>query len=105
MSKPTVDLVVEAEAWLEDMPDLAAISERAAIMALSVLPEQARDCEICVMACDDARIAELNGDFRAKPQPTNVLSWPSMERGARQPGGDPARPEPADMELGDVAIA
>ena len=57
------------------------------------------------MGCDDARIAELNGDFRDKPQPTNVLSWPSEERGAAQPGAAPALPTGPDPELGDIAIA
>ena len=110
MSKPTVDLVVEAEAWLEVLPDLAAISERAATMALSVLPEQARDCEICVMACDDARIAELNGPFREKATATNVLSWPAFELGSKTAGAAPEIPPAAGIDggqvfLGDVAIA
>jgi len=51
----------------------------------------------------------LNADFRGKPQPTNVLSWPSEERGAEFVGEDPERPlagtadEPC--ELGDIALA
>jgi probable rRNA maturation factor len=65
--------------------------------------------EISLLGCDDRRIAELNADFRGKPQPTNVLSWPSEERGAGQDGARPAsvRPGPEGMpaELGDVAIA
>ena len=36
-------------------------------------------------------------EFRGKPQPTNVLSWPSE---ARRPYEAPGEPE-----LGDVAIA
>jgi len=59
--------------------------------------------EIAVLGCDDARIAALNGDFRAKPQATNVLSWPSADRAAGAPGGRPALPAPG--ELGDIAIA
>ena len=43
-----------------------------------------------------ARIAALNADFRGKPAPTNVLSWPSGE-GPAAPG------EP--RFLGDLALA
>ena len=56
------------------------------------------------MACDDARIAALNADFRGKPTPTNVLSWPSDERSAATPGTPPDLPQ-TGTELGDIAIA
>ena len=55
------------------------------------------------MACDDAQIAQLNKDFRGKPQPTNVLSWPSEELSMQQPGAQPK--QTLDPELGDIAIA
>ena len=64
--------------------------------------------EISLLGCNDARIAELNADFRGKPQPTNVLSWPSEERGSDVPGKAPRAPERGDdglSELGDIAIA
>ncbi len=56
-----------------------------------------------LLACDDTRIAELNAEFRGKSTPTNVLSWPSEERAANEPGGRPAASD--DPELGDIAIA
>ncbi|MEL7181678.1 MAG: rRNA maturation RNase YbeY, partial [Pseudomonadota bacterium] len=59
-----------------------------------------------LLACNDARIAVLNEDFRGKPRPTNVLSWPSDERAAAIDGEMPAPPRPGpDNELGDIAIA
>ena len=61
-----------------------------------------------MLACDDTQIAKLNADFRAKPTPTNVLSWPSEERAADEPGGlpQPAHPGPDGLiALGDIAIA
>jgi probable rRNA maturation factor len=63
---------------------------------------------VSVLACDDVRIAGLNEDFRDKPTPTNVLSWPSEERGAAQDGQQPERlnmPAEHEAELGDIAIA
>ncbi len=103
--EPLVDTVVEDERWGETLPPLA---ERAARATLSELGLDPAAFAIVVMGCDDARIAALNTEFRGKPTPTNVLSWPSDERAAEIPGtvpdlpdGDPADPE----ELGDIAIA
>ena len=69
----------------------------------------ARGFEIAVLGCDDARIAELNTDFRGKPAPTNVLSWPATELGAATEGAWPAPPVPGSQgdtaSLGDIALA
>jgi len=97
----TVDVLIEAPEW--DALGLEALAQQAAEATLRHLGYGDAGFEISVMGCDDARIAELNGDFRAKPQPTNVLSWPSEERAAETPGGAPMPPE--DPELGDIAIA
>ncbi len=95
----SVDLVIEDDRWQE--AGLAALAERACAAAFGHLGIVG--AEISLLACDDARIAELNADFRGKPTPTNVLSWPSEERGASEPGGMPL--PPVDLELGDIAIA
>ena len=60
------------------------------------------------MACNDARIAELNAEFRCKPTPTNVLSWPAEDLSSEIPGAAPNRPTPdftGEIALGDIAIA
>ena len=99
-----IDCIIEDERWTAlGLEDLA---ERAARETLAHLGLDPADFEIALLACDDARIAELNGDFRAKPKPTNVLSWPSEERAPEEPGATPDLPEPGlDPELGDIAIA
>ena len=52
--------------------------------------------EVTILLSDDARVAVLNGSFRDKPAPTNVLSFPA----------DPAATEPgAPRYLGDIIIA
>jgi probable rRNA maturation factor len=99
MKDNRVDLVIEDDRW--ETAGLAALAERACNAALAHLGVVGAD--ISLLACDDARIAALNGDFRDKPTPTNVLSWPSEERGAAEPGGAPDAPR--DLELGDIAIA
>ena len=102
----TVDTIIEDPRWEE--AGLEALADHAcgAVLAHVGL---GGDWEISLMGCDDARIADLNRDFRGKPAPTNVLSWPSEERGAEEPGVRPDLPEAdfPDMpgELGDIAIA
>lgn len=101
MNSP-VDIVFEDARW--ETFGLEALAQRAALAVYAALAVPAA-AEICVMGCDDARIATLNADFRGKPVATNVLSWPSDERGAEADGDLPVlRFEPGDS-LGDIAIA
>ena len=103
----TVEVMIEDDRWRA--AGLADLAERAALATLTHLGLEAAQFEISVLGCDDARIAVLNGDFRDKPQPTNVLSWPSEERGVDVAGQVPEPPDPpeagGDPELGDIAIA
>lgn len=99
-----IDILYEDDRW--EAADFAALADRAAEMALRHVGLDPDAWEISILACDDARIATLNEDFRDKPTPTNVLSWPSEERAAEEPGAIPDLPEPGlDPELGDIAIA
>lgn len=100
----TVDILPEDPRWSDLSFDDLAI--RATDATLSHVGLDPADWEISILACEDARIADLNAAFRGKPQPTNVLSWPSAERGPSGPGAIPALPEPeVARELGDLAIA
>lgn len=86
--------------------DLQPLADRACTAALTGAGLDPSAFEISVLACDDTRIATLNEDFRQKGQPTNVLSWPSEERGAMAEGDMPDPPQlPMDAELGDIAIS
>ena len=97
----TVDCLIEDPRW--EAAGLEALALIAADATLHHLDLQG--FEVSIMGCDDARIAKLNADFRGKPTPTNVLSWPSDERGADVDGDAPDTPDPTDPELGDIAIA
>ena len=105
--EPLVDTLIEDARW--EAFGLTALAEDASRATLAALRLQPDGFEISLLGCSDARIAELNADFRGKPQPTNVLSWPSDERAASLDGMPPVRPNPGrpDMpqELGDIAIA
>lgn len=100
----TVDCMIEDRRWAEiDLETLAQTATDAALARLGLEPSV---FEISLLACNDARIATLNADFRGKPQPTNVLSWPAQERGAAVDGEMPHAPKLGmDAELGDIAIA
>lgn len=102
-----VETVIEDARW--EVFGLAALAEAAGRAALAGVGLPAEGFQVSLMGCDDARIATLNADFRGKPQPTNVLSWPSEERSAEVAGGDPEPPEPGTPDdpesLGDIAIA
>jgi probable rRNA maturation factor len=102
-----VETLIEDARW--EAFGLAGLAERTGRAVLSGLDLPVDGFMIGLMGCDDARIAALNAQFRGKPVPTNVLSWPSDERGAAKPGGTPERPEPGSADdpesLGDIAIA
>ncbi|WP_368186630.1 rRNA maturation RNase YbeY [Aestuariibius sp. HNIBRBA575] len=97
------DILIEDPRWRD--AHLDSIATQACVAALTHIGLDENLFEVSVLACSDSRIAELNSDFRGKPRPTNVLSWPSAERGAEMDGGQPDWPSAADSELGDIAIA
>ena len=101
------------EVMIEDVRWAAGLPARAMQAAEATLETHGLDStafEIALLACDDARIAELNRDFRDKPQATNVLSWPAQDLAAKDDGGTPQPPETDDWDedphhLGDIALA
>ncbi len=98
----SVDVIVEEPRW--DAHAFETLCDRAVVATLEHLGLAKGDWEVSVLACDDARIAALNGDFRSKPKATNVLSWPSEDRSAETEGTRPDSPL-GDPELGDIAIS
>jgi probable rRNA maturation factor len=105
--EPLVDTVIEDDRW--QALGLDALAERAARATMAHLDMTPDGFTLCLMGCDDARIAVLNAEFRDKPVPTNVLSWPSEDLSNGPDGGEPARPLPWDGDdpwsLGDIALA
>ncbi|WP_370541642.1 rRNA maturation RNase YbeY [Actibacterium sp. 188UL27-1] len=101
-----MDVIAEDASW--GVADLPGICRRAgaAVARHLVLPV---GCEAVVLGGSDARIAELNGQFRARHQATNVLSWPQHSLAADAAGDVPRVPASDPMEdgiaLGDIALA
>lgn len=83
-----IEVEPESPEWSASLGDAGALAVRAAEAALA---GAGRSGDVVVLLTGDDEIAELNGRFRAKPGPTNVLSFPS--------------PESARPHLGDIAVA
>jgi probable rRNA maturation factor len=81
-----IEIEVEANDWTVALADVEAVVERAAGAALGAV-----EGEIVVLLTDDAAVRDLNGRFRDKDRPTNVLSFPA--------------PESAAPHLGDIVLA
>ncbi len=103
-----LDVAVEDDRWNElKLEDLA---EKAVAAAFEQLGLPRESYEVSILACDDAEISKLNEEFRGKPVPTNVLSWPSFELAPDNAGDAPHAPPPAgkgpfETGLGDIAIS
>ena len=82
-------MVTEIPAWRAAEPRAAALARAA---AKAVLQREGRPgASLAILLTDDERLRALNGGFRGKDAPTNVLSFPAA---GPDPGG-----------LGDIALA
>jgi probable rRNA maturation factor len=88
MSKGVIEITVEDPKWKKLSRDLLKRIEAAVLRTLK--HEKAKG-SLTLALSDDARLKELNHQFRGKNKPTNVLSFPAEEN--------------EDRYLGDVAIA
>lgn len=94
-ASPSIELRVEGGDWPGES-QLEALSIRAVATAADMIDEELGGRELSLLFTDDATIAGLNRDWRGKPKPTNVLSFPAVE--IEQPAGKMAVP------LGDIVF-
>lgn len=95
MTALAIDVAVEAGGW-PDETWLAELVERAVGMAVEMTAlDFVPETELSVLFTDDEHIARLNADWRGKPKPTNVLSFPATPEGSDRLG----------PLLGDVVLA
>jgi probable rRNA maturation factor len=83
----TVDVEIEDDAWLAALPNAETIVRAAAGAALA----GRSNGDLVALLTDDGAVKDLNGRFRGKDSPTNVLSFPA--------------PESAWPHLGDIVLA
>jgi probable rRNA maturation factor len=83
-------------------PDWEAMADRAASALARIAPELANPrLSASLLFADNAEVRQLNAEWRGKDKPTNVLSFPMLERDellALSPEGPPEL-------LGDIALA
>ena len=95
-----LDIAIEAD-W-PSPPDWEDLAEHAASALAGVAPELANPrLAASLLFADDAEVHALNREWRGKDKPTNVLSFPMLEREdllALAPAGPPEL-------LGDIALA
>jgi probable rRNA maturation factor len=91
-----IAISIEAGNWPGE-EELLTLVARAGTAAWAELGfEDTDEIELSVLFTDDAGIAELNGQWRDKPKPTNVLSFPAF---------DVAPGETLPPVLGDIVLA
>ena len=98
--EPEVECEVDPE-W-DSRTDWEALSRRALRAAHNVDPALANPrLSVSILFTSDAEIRALNRDWRDKDQPTNVLSFPMLEREELLALAAEGPPE----LLGDIALA
>ncbi|MBS0480573.1 MAG: rRNA maturation RNase YbeY [Proteobacteria bacterium] len=97
-----MELEISLEAPWPSPPDWEVLAGRAAAALAEVAPELANPrLSASLLFAGDAEVHALNREWRGKDKPTNVLSFPMLERDdllALRPDGPPEL-------LGDVALA
>ncbi len=79
---------MDESAWRRACPRAASLAKSA---AAATFAHERRSAGLAILLTDDARLQALNGAFRGKDAPTNVLSFA------------PSAPSPD--HLGDIALA
>ncbi|ARJ66360.1 rRNA maturation RNase YbeY [Magnetospirillum sp. ME-1] len=97
----TIEIAVDIPCarWTEAMPDSETRCGRLAATALGAVDLPDGVVELSIVLADDETVRGLNRDWRGKDQPTNVLSFASLddEDAPIVPG--------APLLLGDVILA
>jgi probable rRNA maturation factor len=89
---PAIDIMIDSPLW-RAVPGAAAGLRRAIGEAAGAAGAPA-GAELAIVLCDDAAMRALNGRWRGREEPTNVLSFPAAGRAA-----------PGAAALGDIVIA
>lgn len=80
-----VEIEIEDTRWAVHFPDLQAQAQAIIARVLAHAAPDRMGHQVCVVFSDDPTIADLNGTYRQKPKPTNVLSFPAAPLGADVP--------------------
>ncbi|ESQ85600.1 hypothetical protein AEAC466_00060 [Asticcacaulis sp. AC466] len=91
--EPLIDIEIEADDWLDVLPDVQAVVEAGVTAALNVV-DISGQADVVVLLTEDREMRELNKQYRKKDSATNVLSFPAS-KDMQMPGM---------THLGDMAL-
>jgi probable rRNA maturation factor len=102
-----IDVAVQQEPGWSATVDWEALGRQAVTAALGVTPwasfiDAAFDTEISIRLTDDDEVRSLNASYRQKDKPTNVLSFPMVQRDLLD-GIDNS--DDGEVLLGDIILA
>ena len=105
-----IDILCTDTRWSESF--LKKVSKQSFELALSSLRIEEKNFEICLLACNNDEIQDLNMRFRGIDSPTNILSWPEFDFVGKNKGGLTADTKQTSIPgedifvfLGNIAIA
>jgi len=76
---PTIDIAVESPLW-EPVTGIKELVDQAIAATLRhVRIDRNPAAELSLLLCDDARIRDLNREWRTIDKPTNVLAFPAVD--------------------------
>jgi probable rRNA maturation factor len=90
-----VTIDVDDADW-NKVPALEELTRKAADATATANGASHENFEVAILFTDDQSIAKLNSEWRGKPAPTNVLSFPA---------GDFEVPDGEAIPLGDIVLA
>ncbi len=90
-----IDIATRSPQWTAVLPKAEALARDATEAVWQRAGHKAGQAEVSIVLGDDALLQSLNGRYRDRNQPTNVLSFPAEDTDA--PG--------APRMLGDVILA
>ena len=97
-----MQLDISIESFWDECDNWGALAQQAASAVMAIAPELANSrLSVSVLFSDDAEVHALNREWRGKDKPTNVLSFPMLERGELLELGADGPPE----MMGDIALA
>ncbi|RYE74445.1 MAG: rRNA maturation RNase YbeY [Hyphomicrobiales bacterium] len=102
-----LDVAISPEEGWSGPIDWEALATRAVEAAVAASPhgdlvDQAATIEVSVRFADDAEVHALNKQYRGKDKPTNVLSFPMVQRDLLE---GLANSDDGEVLLGDIILA
>lgn len=101
-----VSVCVEDPAWKAVLPNAAKLARAFARRAVAAaLASRAASLEAAVVLADDPFIRDLNGRYRGKDSPTNVLSFPDHDHTTPDALAKALASAESPFYLGDIILA